>query len=93
MSAIISGSADGQQLLSLMRLDQQRRWRAGRPLLVEDYLRAWGHVPAGVDWRLELLAGECLSRSESDAELAVEVSVRFPQYSDLLCYLLRPAVF
>ncbi|MFM7167134.1 MAG: protein kinase domain-containing protein [Planctomycetaceae bacterium] len=93
VSAIISGSADGQQLLSLMRLDQQRRWRSGRPLLVEDYLRAWGQVPAGVDWSLELLAGECLSRSESDAELAVEVSVRFPQYSDLLCYLLRPAVF
>lgn len=93
VSAAISGTAVGQQLLSLIRLDQQRRWRAGRPLLAEDYLQSWGPLPAGVDWVLELLAGECLCRDESDSEIASEVACRFPQYSDLWLHLVRPAGF
>lgn len=92
VSAAISRTASGLQLLSLIRLDQQRRWRAGKPLLVEDYLQVWGALPGDVDWRLELLAGECLSRSESDVELAAEVARRFPQYTDLLAHLDRQAV-
>jgi len=89
VSAALSETAGPRELLSLIRLDQRRRWRAGSPLSVEDYLSSWSGLPAGVNWTLELLAEECLCRSQSDAVIEAEIGGRFPEYRDLVVHLVR----
>ena len=50
-------TADSDELLAVLRADQQRRWLTGRPLRVEDYLAGLPELPGNVDWQLHLAIG------------------------------------
>jgi tRNA A-37 threonylcarbamoyl transferase component Bud32 len=57
------GSCTSADILMILRIDQQYRWRTGSPLHVEDYLEKLPALPIGIDWRRELLKGELLAQN------------------------------
>jgi eukaryotic-like serine/threonine-protein kinase len=67
--------------LSLLRLDQRRRWRRGEPLPVEGYLERHPALHADPDGVLDLIYNEMLLAEEAGArpELA-EYLRRFPRF-------------
>ena len=80
--------ADTDQWLSILQVDQQRRWRTETPLRVEDYLAKLSglpSLPAGIDWKLQLAIGEFQARKDSRKPLSFEeISSRFPDLTDTL---------
>ncbi|HCP13028.1 MAG TPA: hypothetical protein DIT89_11905, partial [Planctomycetaceae bacterium] len=85
--AIAATAAEPLELLELLRVDQQRRWQAGAGLSVDEYLLECRRLPLRMDWALELLAGEMLSRSGLQPMTAAELRDRFPAYVELPEYL------
>lgn len=85
--AIAVTAAEPLELLELLRVDQQRRWQAGAGLSVDEYLLECRRLPLRMDWALELLAGEMLSRSGLQPMTAAELRDRFPAYVELPEYL------
>ncbi|MGV2333054.1 MAG UNVERIFIED_CONTAM: serine/threonine protein kinase [Planctomycetaceae bacterium] len=75
--------------LALLRRDQQLRWASSQPWLAEDYLQQLAPHPEGIDWTLELAAGEWLSRPDDQALTAEQLEARFPQLQGLSAHLLR----
>jgi WD40 repeat protein len=71
-------------LVEVLRADQARRWRAGRPLSAEAYLNAFPAL-AAYDDALPLVWGEVLLRRErGDVLQPAEYLARFPQYAEAL---------
>jgi hypothetical protein len=75
--------------LAALRLDQQLRWNSPQPWLAETYLQQLAPHPEGVDWTLELAAGEWLSRTDSQPLTADQLEARFPQLAGLPAHLVR----
>ncbi len=75
--------------LALLRRDQQLRWASPTPWLAEHYLQQLTPHPEGIDWTLELAAGEWLSRPDAQALTAEQFEARFPQLSGLPAHLVR----
>ncbi|MFM8475478.1 MAG: hypothetical protein ACKOEO_06735, partial [Planctomycetaceae bacterium] len=75
--------------LALLRRDQQLRWASPTPWLVEDYLQQLTSHPEGIDWTLELAAGEWLSRPDAQALTAEQFEARFPKLNGLPVHLVR----
>jgi serine/threonine protein kinase len=77
--------AHADQWLSILQVDQQRRWKTETPLHVEDYLAGLPALPAGIDWKLQLAIGEFQARKDSRKPLSFEeISSRFPDLTDTL---------
>ena len=80
--------ASSMELLTIVRIDQQRRWRSAVPWSVEDYLEKLPQLLAlstagGSDTRQQLLMGEYLARRASALPLEMEeVRSRFPEVVD-----------
>jgi hypothetical protein len=67
--------------LPLVRADQQRRWRHGERVLVEEYLTRWPTLAEDVEGLLDLIYGEVLLREESGESVTVDEYVRrFPTH-------------
>ncbi len=89
---IAAAAATNDEVLEILRLDQQRRWRTTQPWLAEDYqdrLPAW---PAGVNWRLELIIGEWLARANAQPLSEGDLQRRFPDFADLWDHLIDASV-
>lgn len=73
------------QLLAALNLDQKYRWRTDHPWMTEEYLFRLRTLPDGVNWALELMAGEIDARSYTHQPVAdSELVARFPQFSEAL---------
>lgn len=75
--------------LEVIRRDQKLRWLSPQPWLAEEYLRQLSPNPDGIDWTLELVAGEYLSRPDDQTLTADELESRFPQLTGLATHLIR----
>ncbi|MFM8476315.1 MAG: serine/threonine-protein kinase, partial [Planctomycetaceae bacterium] len=76
-------SAD--EVLSALLLDQRNRWRTAKPLTAEDYIRTVERLPDGIDWPLELAAGEFEARTAASQTLSIdEFTARFPAVAETL---------
>ncbi|MFN9719958.1 MAG: serine/threonine-protein kinase, partial [Planctomycetota bacterium] len=86
-----SGSVmtDVHELLAALQLDQQYRWQTTAPWLAEDYLNHLTRLPAGIDWRLELVVGEFQSRPETQPLTQDQLQKRFPDLKELWQHLVR----
>src|SRR6478672_9954326 len=83
--APMPASISGPDLLSHLRADVSRRWRAGDPVRVESYLEQYPHLASDADAVLELIGTEFLVRDEQGEAPAVEEFVaRFPQHADAI---------
>jgi serine/threonine-protein kinase len=61
--------------------DQQRRWRRGERVLVEEYLARWPTLAEDAESLLDLVYGEVLLREESGETVALEEYLRrFPAH-------------
>ncbi|MFM7055828.1 MAG: protein kinase domain-containing protein, partial [Planctomycetota bacterium] len=78
---------DPDTALAALRLDQKFRWRTVEPWKTEDYLQRLSPLPAGMDWQLELAAGEWLARAQNDPLTAAELQLRFPDLRELSSHL------
>jgi hypothetical protein len=72
--------------------DQQRRWREGKPLLVEDYLQQQPALKSDAITVFELIYSEIAVREELGGTPSLKEYVqRFPQYEVQLRSRLEPA--
>jgi hypothetical protein len=77
----LPNSLSRAEWLSLLRADQQRRWRHGERVLVEDYLTRWPTLAEDVEGLLDLVYGEALLREESGESVTLDEYVRrFPAH-------------
>lgn len=68
-----------EDILTVLRLDQEYRWKTGQPFLVEDYLKFFSWLPQDVNWRVELLLGEMDTRKKLECPPTItELRDRFP---------------
>ena len=68
-----------QILVTLIPVDQESRWRVGKPKFVEEYLREWPVLQAANLVIRDLLEAECLTRLVLGDEVqAADLSARFP---------------
>ena len=80
-----TGDAAGDELVALLRLDQQQRWRRGQRVLVESYLAGRPQLASDEEMLLDLLYSEVLLRDErGESPRLEEYQQRFPQYQDRL---------
>src|SRR5262245_9556804 len=71
-------------LIDLVRDDQRRRWEAGRPTLLEEYLRTRGGLEARPEVLRELVAHEWQLRARfGPPPSADEFRARFPALAEL----------
>jgi len=61
-----------QVLVTLIQIDQERRWQAGRRPLVEEYLGAWPELKTSPEHVRELLEGECRTRAAAGEPLTLD---------------------
>jgi formylglycine-generating enzyme required for sulfatase activity len=87
-----TGQIPAGDLLAALLLDQAHRWKTGGHWLVEDYLTRLPQLPPGVNWRLELAAGEFTARMACSQPANIEeLTSRFPDIADTLRARLIPA--
>jgi hypothetical protein len=73
------------QVLAWLRLDQRRRWHAGNPIPVFDYLERFPQIRVQADYALDLIWSEYLLReSLGDPPDLEEYTRAFPQFASLL---------
>ena len=73
------------RLVELLRDDQRRRWQAGRPVPVAQYLDRFPQVCADSTLALDLIWSEYLIREDlGDKPTLEEYAREFPQYESLL---------
>jgi eukaryotic-like serine/threonine-protein kinase len=78
-------SSDSAEILDVLLLDQQQRWRTEQPIRVERYLALLPDLPGDLDWKLQLAIGEFQARRDTASPLSEqEISSRFPDLSDTL---------
>jgi tRNA A-37 threonylcarbamoyl transferase component Bud32 len=71
--------------LAELRSDQAARWRSGRPVLVEEYLRDWPELTGDEEDTLVLICGEFRLRREIGQPATLEeYQARFPQFAPQL---------
>jgi serine/threonine protein kinase/formylglycine-generating enzyme required for sulfatase activity len=76
---------DASKKLSVVLHDQQRRWRGGRPLTVEDYLARLPDLASEPDSKLLLAIGEFQARRQGGAAPPVdEFAARFADLRSIL---------
>jgi predicted Ser/Thr protein kinase len=67
-------------LAELVKIELQRRWRAGQPKWVEDYLAEYSELRDASVSREELIRYECIARSRhADRPSLEELTSRFPE--------------
>jgi serine/threonine protein kinase len=80
-----AGGLTPDQLLAVVRIDQQQRWLGGDRASAEDYLRSYPALQADAEGAVVLVLGEFLLRERlGDRPAAEEYLRRFPQYADAL---------
>jgi serine/threonine protein kinase/formylglycine-generating enzyme required for sulfatase activity len=83
--ASVVGSHRPDQILEALQEDQRRRWRAPNPWPAETYLELVKQIPQQVDWRLEFVWGEYLSREHTDSPISwQELAGRYPELAEQL---------
>lgn len=75
------GSASLEDRLQVLLVDQYRRWQAGQPLTVEDYLNAQPQIAEQDELKVELIAEEFGYLEERDGEVDRETFLG--RFSDL----------
>src|SRR5262245_54614993 len=76
-----AGELAPAELASVLRVDQEARWRASAPVSAEDYLRSYPALVADPELALVLVYGEYLLREElGEAPVPAEYLERFPEY-------------
>ena len=74
-------------LLELIKIDQEHRYQAAGPKLLESYLEEWPELAADTESLAELLEAECMTRfAAGEAPSQEELAARFPRivpYVDL----------
>src|SRR5262245_25261206 len=72
-------------LLAVLRVDQQQRWRAGERVSAETYFRAHPTLAADLDRAASLLHGEYVLRLERGEHVSLEeYAERFPVHAERL---------
>ena len=75
--------ASGDELLTILRIDQRNRFRTGAPYRVEDYLSRLPEIADNPDILTDLLVSEFqIQDLEPNQELISEFTSRFPNISD-----------
>jgi tetratricopeptide (TPR) repeat protein/tRNA A-37 threonylcarbamoyl transferase component Bud32 len=75
-----------EQWLAALHEDQRRRWQAGKPILVEDYLARLPHLAHDHNAVLALIVAEIRHREQhGDPPTAEHYIERFPAFSSQLC--------
>ena len=78
-------SPSAEQLAALVRIDQEKRARLGKPISAEDYLSALPNLAAQTDWAIDVMYHEYLLKEEhGQRPTSAEYAARFPQYAALL---------
>jgi hypothetical protein len=77
----LPNSLSRAEWLSLLRADQQRRWRHGERVMVEEYLTRWPTLGDDAEGLLDLVYGEVLLREEGGESVTVDEYLRrFPAH-------------
>lgn len=67
-------------LVTLIKVDQEHRWRSGQEPLLEEYLDVWPELKEQADILVKLLTAECGIRGQQGSlPTRVELQERFPQ--------------
>ncbi|MGO9115411.1 MAG: serine/threonine-protein kinase [Thermoguttaceae bacterium] len=67
-------------LVELIKIDQEHRYEAARPRLLEAYLNEWPELSADADSLVELLEAECMTRlAFGETPTPEELAARFPE--------------
>ncbi|MGA2067654.1 MAG: serine/threonine-protein kinase [Thermoguttaceae bacterium] len=70
-------------LVELIKIDQEHRYRAARPRLLESYLDGWPELSADAELLAELLEAECMTRMAiGEIPTREELATRFPEIAD-----------
>lgn len=85
----IASAVDADELVDAIRLDQQLRWQSPNPRTAEEYIACLQPLPPTVNWRLELAAGEWLSRFDGGMPVQADLEARFPDLAGLWCQLVE----
>lgn len=85
----IAAAVDADELADAIRLDQQFRWRSLNPRTAEEYVDCLQPLPPTVNWRLELAAGEWLSRISEGMQVQAELEARFGDLAGLWSHLVE----
>jgi eukaryotic-like serine/threonine-protein kinase len=73
------------ELAAVIRVDQAERWKAGRPIPVEDYLDRYPRIAANAEASLDLIHNEFILAERQGQTFDVENFVRrFPTHADTL---------
>src|SRR5689334_21689802 len=79
------GGCGPRQLLEILRVDQEQRWRSGEPVAAETYLHDYPALAAVADLAVELIHAEFrLRRGRGEAVSLAEYAARFPAHADRL---------
>ena len=80
-----AGELSPAQLVAVLRVDQQERWKAGERVPAETYLSAHPELEADPEKAFELIYREFLLREDRGERPALEEFVaRFPRYAERL---------
>ncbi len=86
------GPLDPDQLLAVLLVDQQRRWKTENPLRVEDYLAGLPTLNGKAEWTQKLVIGEFDARRNAGRPVSEqEIHHRFPDLIGALLPILKRA--
>ncbi|MGA2259753.1 MAG: hypothetical protein ABSG53_34175, partial [Thermoguttaceae bacterium] len=67
-------------LVELIKIDQEHRYQAASPRLLEVYLDAWPELTTDAELLVELLESECMTRMAiGESPIHEEFTTRFPE--------------